>query len=388
MLKTLSDFDFKNKKVLVRCDFNVSFDEKGKILDDFRIKKTLPTIDYLLKNQAKVILISHLGRPKGRDLKFSLKAIASELEKLLKKKIKFLEDCLGEKVEKEIEKMKEGEIILLENLRFYKQEEENNLNFAENLAKLADIYLNEAFSVCHRNHASVVSIPKFLPSGMGFLLKKEIEALEKVLKEPLRPLVVIIGGAKIETKIKVIEKFLEKADHLLLGGEIANSILRVKGISIGKPWPEEKVVKKIEKLNLTNPKLHLPVDVIASPDKIGKVYIRQAAPGEVRKKELILDIGPETINIFSKIIKEAKMIFWNGPLGLFEENLFERGTREICQEICQNQSAFKIAGGGETIFAIKKYNFLEKFDHLSTGGGAMLDFLSGEELPGLKALSR
>lgn len=390
-MKTLKDFDFKNKRVLVRCDFNVSLDEKGKILDDFRIRKTLPTIKYLIKKGGKVILISHLGRPEGRFVKeLSLKPVAQRLEELLKQKISFLPDCRGEKVEKEIEKMKSGEVILLENLRFYKEDEENDRNFAKALSKLGDIFVNEAFSVCHREHASVVGIPKYLPSGAGLLLAKEIKILSQVLKKPWSPLVVVIGGAKVSHKIKVVKKFLEKADQVLLGGKIANTILATKGILLNQPLPEPEVIKEIEKIDLTSPKLHLPVDMIISladlKTGLKEGYFRQGGPGQVKRDENAYDIGPETIKVFSRIIKEGKMIFWSGPLGMFEEEKFERGTKEISQAIARNYPAFKIAGGGDTLLALNKFGLTEKFDHLSLGGGAMLQFLAEETLPGIEVL--
>ena len=239
------------------------------------------------------------------------------------------QDCVGKEIEKKTEEMKKGEVLLLETLRFHKGEEDNDPEFAKELAKLGDIYINEAFSVCHRKHASIVGVPKYLPSGIGFLLEKEIKVLSQVLKKPKRPLVAVIGGVKIESKIKVIKQFLEKTDHLLIGGKIANTILVIKGICVGRPWPPEEVVKAIENLELTSTKLHLPIDTIVSPDKTGEIYVRESAPARARKDELILDIGPETINIFSTIIKEARMIVWSGPIGFFEQPLFEKGTKKI-----------------------------------------------------------
>ena len=311
MMKTLKDFNVKNKRVLVRCDFNIPLDEKENIADDFRIKQTIPTIEYLLKNEAKVILMSHLANNK------SLFVIEERLEKYLGSE----------------------EFTLLENLRFNKGEKENDDNFAKELAQLGDIYINDAFGVCNRKHASVVGVPKYLPSGAGFLLEKEIEVLSKVLKKPERPLVAIIGGNKIESKAKVIEQFLEKADYVLIGGRIAEQIK--------------------DKSN----KLYIPVD-----SKNG------------------FDIGPKTIKIFSEIIKKARTILWAGPLGKFEDSVYEQGTKKVAKLIVKNNQAFKIAGGGDTIFALTKFGLRDKFDHISTGGGAMLQFLSGEELPGLKAL--
>jgi len=391
-MKTLKDFKVKNKRVLVRCDFNVPLDEKGNIEDDFRIKQSIPTIEYLVKNRAKVILISHLGRlekvkREGLEVKsYSLRPVALRLEKLLGRRIEFLEDCIEERIEKRTKEMKQGEILLLENLRFYKGEKENDSKFAKELAKLGDIYINNAFGVCHRAHASIAGLPKYLPSGGGFLLEKEVKVLSSVLENPWRPLVAIIGGVKLESKAKLLKELLEKADHLLIGGKIANTVLIVKGIIVARPWPSEKVVEEIKKLNLTSTKLHLPLDAMASPDRTGKIYIRQSAPAKVRKDEELLDIGPETIKIFSEIIKEAKMIVWAGPLGYFEQPPFDKGSREIAEAIARNHKAYKIVGGGDTLFALSKFGLRDKFDHISTGGGAMLSFLSGEELPGLKAL--
>jgi len=392
-MKNIKDFNFKNKNVLVRCDFNVPLSENGEVVEDFRIKATLPTIDYLIKKGAKVILISHLGDPKEAKnkeemiKKFSLKPVAERLEKLLKIKIKFLPDCLGPAVEKEVNQLKEGEVVLLENLRFYDEEKKNDENFVKNLAKMADVYINDAFSVCHRPHASVVGLPKYLPSAAGFLLEKEVKILTKVLEKPWRPLIVIIGGAKVATKIAVIEQFLKNADHLLMGGDTANSILVGKGICLGNLFFDNKeVVERIEKIDLTLPKIHLPIDGVIALASRKENYFRKGAIGSVKKEEKVFDIGPETIKIFSKIIKEGKMIFWSGPLGMFEEKEFENGTKEIAQVITRNHLAFKIVGGGDTILAVNKFGLLDKFDHVSTGGGAMLEFLSGKSLPGLVAL--
>ena len=394
-MKTLKDFNFKGKRVLVRCDFNVPLDDKGNILDDFRIRETIPTIEYLIKKGAKIILISHLERPGGRVVEsLRLTPVQNKLMEYLDLSITKAADCIGKEVEDWISQMQPGEILLLENLRFHNGEEANEENFAKELAKLADIYINDAFGACHRNHASIVLLPKYLPSGAGLLLEKEIKVLSKILKRPWRPLVAIIGGIKISTKIKVIEKFLEKADHLILGGQIANSILEGKGLHSPTAFLPEglapELIKKIEEINLTNPKLHLPVDgVISLADlKAGlqENYLRKGAIGQVRKEEMVYDIGPETIKFFSQIIKEAKMILWSGPLGMYEEKKFEVGTKEIAENIIRNYSAFKIAGGGDTVSAIAKFGLIDKFDHISTGGGAMLEFLAGKKLPGIEAL--
>jgi phosphoglycerate kinase len=386
-MKSLADFNFKDKKVIVRCDFNVSIRD-GKVFDDFRIKEVIPTINHLVENEAKVILISHLGQPKERDSKYSLKPIGLKLKELLDKDVKFLDDCQGRKIEKEIKKMENGQIVLLENLRFYPGEKQNDLKFAQTLAKLGDIYISEAFSVSHRNHASIATLPKLMPSGIGFLFGREIMALTKVKGNPAKPLVVIIGGIKISSKIKAIEKFLSKSDHLLLGGKIANIILRVKGICLGKPWPEEDVIKIIEKLKITDTKIHLPIDVVVSPNESGEVYIRETGPGSVRKEEEIFDIGPETIETFKKIIEEGKTIIWSGALGLAENEKFRQGTKSIAEAIARNHEAFKVAGGGDTTKLLNQFGLSERFSYISTGGGAMLNYLIGEKMPGIEALKQ
>ncbi len=356
-MKTIRDLDIKNKRILVRCDFNVPLNKKGEILNDFRIRAGLPTIKYLIENKATVILISHLGNPQTQSPLFerkvgtaswlSLKPIAKKLERFLKQKVKFLPDCIGKEIKKEIKKMKSSEVILLENLRFHEGEKENNEQFVRQLASLSDIYINNAFGVCHRKHASVIGIPKILPSGAGFLLEKEINILSRSLEEPERPLTAVIGGAKIETKTKAIDAFLKKADYLLIGGKIAYDP-KLQCASAKRSHIE---------------KLLLPEDNIKN-----------------------FDIGPKAIKEFVKIIKKSRTIIWNGPIGMFEDKRFEKGTKKIAKAIAENKIAFKVAGGGETIEAIYKYGLEKKFNHISTGGGAMLAFLSGEKLPGIEAL--
>jgi len=387
-MKTLKDFNFKNKRVLVRCDFNVQLNEKGRIAEDFRIKETLPTIEYLIKKGAKTILMSHLGKPEGKIVnELRLNPIAKRLSELLNRPVKKLDDCVGKEVKKEVERIQTGEIILLENIQFNAGENKNDSNFAKILASYADIFIMEAFGQSHRNYASIAGIPKYLPAAAGFLLEKEIKILSKVMQNPWRPLVVIIGGVKINTKIGVISQFLKKADHLLLGGEVANAILIGKGFSLGRSLlDDEEIARKVKKIDITNLKIHLPVDGIISLRERQKDYSREGAIGTIKKEEKIFDIGPETIKIFSEIIKEAKMILWSGPLGLSEEKKFEKGTKETAESIVKNKSAFKIIGGGDTIAAVDKFGLLQEFDHVSTGGGAMLEFLSGEKLPGIEAL--
>ena len=350
-MKTVRDFNVKGKKVLVRCDFNVPLNEKKEILDDFRIRKTIPTIEYLIKNGAKIILISHLGRPVSNESQiseYSLRPVVLKLEQLLNQGVEFLDDCVGEKVESKVEEIKPGGIVLLENLRFHKEEKENNFKFAKSLAELGDIFINDAFGVSHRVHASIVGIPKFLPSGIGFLFEKEIKSLDKIIKNPEKPLIAIIGGKKVETKAGVINKISEIADFILIGHLIQKEI-------------SEKKITIIHSLKILKP--------IDNSNKDNNSF----------------DIGPKTINLFKEKIKGAKTIFWSGPLGKIEEKNFQTGSREIAKAIIES-GAFSVVGGGETVEFLNEIKMTEKFNHVSTGGGAMLQYLAGEELPGLKAL--
>jgi 3-phosphoglycerate kinase len=347
-MKRIIDFNFSGKRVLVRCDFNVPL-KKGKILDDFRIRKTLPTIEFLTKKKAKVILISHLGDPNGKVIEeLRLDPIAKRLRKLLKKKVLKLNECLGDEVKKATSSLKEGEILILENVRFYPQEEENDLSFAKEISELGEIFINEAFSVSHRAHASIVGIPKFLPSGIGLLFEKEISFLENFLKEYKRPLVTLIGGKKIKDKAPLVEKFLEIGDKILINHLIAKEIKEGK---VKVKFPE---------------KILSPIDGV---DKKGEHF----------------DIGPKTIKIFSEEIMKAKTIVWNGPFGKIEEKKYQRGTREIAKSILKSK-AISLIGGGETIEFTNKLRITEKFSFASTGGGAFLNFLAGKRLPGLEVL--
>lgn len=398
-LKTLDKINPKKlqgKRVLVRVDFNVAM-EKKKITEDFRIKAALPTIQYLKKQKAKIILISHLGEPKSfKSLKgeiindpqskeFSLEPIAKYLAKITKRKIKFVSDCIGSKAEKEIAGMKAGEILVLENLRFYKEETGNGDDFARELAKNADYYVNDAFAVCHRNHASVVAITKYLPSCAGFLLAREVDVLEKAYTHPKKPLTIVMGGGKISTKLNLILRFFDKADHILIGGALANTLLQAKGYAIGKSKSDGEAADQLSSLDLTSIKLHLPIDVVVAKEISEKAETKIKGAGNVADDELILDLGPDTIRLFNSIIQESKMVIWNGPLGLFEIKKFAKGTDEFSKNLVKAK-AFTVIGGGDTISAVDKLKFLDKFDFVSTGGGAMLDFLSDAELPGVEAL--
>lgn len=380
-MKTLSEGDFKNKTVLVRCDFNVAVDANGGITDDFRIVKAIPTIKFLAKKGAIVVLMSHMekdGKPTG------LINVLRRLEKLLLKRVKFISDCIGDDAANEVRSMKPGQIALLENLRFHEEEKAGNDDFARRLASLGDCYVDEAFSCCHRTHASITGIPKYLPSYAGILLMEEIGNLSKILKNPSHPFVVIIGGAKVETKSKVIANIAKAADHVLVGSKIGEKILTQKHQLMGR-YPEKEDIS-IDFIELTSPKIHLPIDGVLALKDASEGYLRTAAIGMMRSEEEIYDIGPETINFFTDIIKEAKTIFFNGPVGLNEKQQFAMGTRSVIEAISRAHSAYRVAGGGETLEAIHKYKADKAFDFLSTGGGAMLGYLAGDVLPGIAAL--
>jgi len=360
-MKTLKDFNVENKRVLVRCDFNVPVDDRGNILDDFRIEQALPTIKYLIENNAKIILMSHLDPDSTgiADKKYNLDGIKKSLEKFLDMNIIKSPDCAGEDVEKLSQNLKGGQILLLENLRFHKEETEGNLEFAKQLSELGDIYINDAFSVCHRNHASISGVPKYLPSGVGFLLEKEIENLDKVLGKFLqaeKPMVAIVGGTKVETKSKFINRISKIADFVIISGLIKKEIIE-KNIEFEFP---EKII---------GPKDNL--DALDIDEKTTKMF----------QEKILSPYGrsPEG--------GHAKTVLWNGPFGKFEEEKYAKGTLAIAEAIIESK-AFSVIGGGETVEFVTKHGLAEKFSHVSTGGGAMMAYLSGEELPGLTALGK
>jgi phosphoglycerate kinase len=375
------------KKVLVRNDFNITIDKDGKILDDYRIRASLPTIKYLLGQKAKIILSSHFARPEGKVIEeMRLGPVQKRLSELLGMDIKLAPDCVGPEVENLADQLKEGEILLLENLRFHSEEEANDDEFAKKLAALAGVYINDAFGASHRAHASIVGITKYLPSYAGLLLQKEFEVLSRALSSPERPLTVVIGGAKISTKMKLIEEYLKQADHIILGGALANTVLHAQGIAVGKSLIEEEAIPKLKKLKLTDVKLHIPVDVVTSTDKTGQAEIKINPVGRTEEGELILDIGPETEKVFDSVIRTSKMVIWNGPMGLFEVEKFCHGTEAMARSISDCSTCFSIIGGGETTCFVEKYGLIDKFSHVSTGGGAMLEFLAGDKLPGIEVL--
>jgi phosphoglycerate kinase len=380
----------KNKRVLMRVDFNVDIDETGKIIDDFRIQRTLPTIKCLQEDGAKkIVLISHLGQPEKEDFwteKFSLKPVAEYLEILLKQKVYFIQDFIKQR--EKIENIEEGSIILLENIRFYLEEEKNDKDFARTLSQLGDLYINEAFSVSHREAASLCAITEFLPSYPGLLFQEEIAHLNLIKNKPQLPLVVILGGAKAQDKLPLIDNFITKASQILVGGVIANTILKSWHLEIGQSLYEKNVLEKAQALDTSKNNLILPGDfAILTKQQIKKIRDFD----QIQSNDIILDIGLGTAKTFAKFIKQARTIFWNGPLGKIEDQRFQEGTKLILEAILSNTKAQSLIGGGDTLMSIKllkpKYKIQNtKYKFFSTGGGAMMNYLAGQSMPGLKAL--
>lgn len=388
-LKSVKETDIKNKSVFLRVALDVPFLKKNgfiEVSDDTRIKASLPTIKYLLKNNCKIILASYLKRPGGKVVEeYRLDPVARRLSELLEQKVKKLNDCVGQEIKTEIKKMKARDIILLENTRFHKEEDENNEKFAKELSSYADIFIEDAFAQSHRKCASVVAICKFLPSYAGFLLEKEVNTLSRVTGNPKRPLVALIGGAKISTKMILIKEMLKRVDYLLLGGALANTILKAQGIQVGKSLVEPDMIKFAESLALTDTKLKIPIDIISANEISEKAKTQQRAVANVGLDQIILDIGQDTVDLFCKVINIAKTVIWNGPVGYFEIDKFASGTRRLAECIA-NTDCESIVGGGETIETIKNAGLENKFSFISTGGGAMLEFLEGKMLPGIKPL--
>ncbi len=385
--------NYKGKIVLIRCDYNVPM-EKGKITDDTRIVKSLDTIKYISERGASIVLMSHLGKPKGKkSRKLSLFPVKKHLEKLLGKKVKFIEDITDESSINQVKKEKAGTITLLENLRFYPGEESDDEGFAKVLAHYGDIYVNEAFSVSHRKHASVHAIGKFFDLKLaGFLLEKEIKYLQKYIDDPKRPFAAVIGGAKISSKIGVLMNLIEKVDILLVGGGMAFTFLKAQGIEIGKSIREEdKIPTAIDIMKYAGKSegmFLLPEDAVIADDIDEPVKIEKVAINKIPKDMLGLDIGPKTINKFESALMGAKTILWNGPMGVFEREEFSVGTRKIAEAIAKEtaKGAVSILGGGDTISAVNHFSMYDKFTHVSTGGGASLDFMAGKEMPGIEIL--
>ncbi|MCK5812056.1 MAG: triose-phosphate isomerase [Clostridiales bacterium] len=388
--KTIEDIDLSNKKVIVRVDFNVPLNNDGKITDDKRIKGALPTIKYLLENQCKVILVSHLGRPKdGFEAKFSLQPVAKRLSKLLDQSVIMASDVIGEDAVKKAISLKEGEILLLENVRFHKEEKKNDKAFAKKLANMADIFVNDAFGTSHRAHASTAGIADYLPAVCGFLIKKEIEIMGKALKKPIRPFVAILGGAKVSDKIGVIENLLDKVDSLIIGGGMAYTFLKAKGYKIGASLCEEDKIKLAKELmakaEAKNVEIMLPIGSIVAKEFKNDTDYKYVPSDAMPDGWMGVDIGSLTIEKFSNEIRKAKTIIWNGPMGVFEFPNFAKGTSEIAKAVSQ-ADAISIIGGGDSAAAIELLGYADKVTHISTGGGAALEFLEGKTLPGIECL--
>lgn len=391
--KTIRDIpegELQGKRVLVRVDFNVPLDENRNITDDTRIVESLPTIKFLLERGARVILVSHLGRPKGKPSdEFRMDPIARRLEELLGWRVYKVNECVGENVRKAVAQLKSGEVLLLENVRFYPEEEANDENFARALAELADVYVNDAFGAAHRAHASTAGVARFLPAYAGFLMEKELEALGEKLNNPVRPFLAILGGAKVSSKIGVLQKLLEKVDVLLIGGGMAYTFIKAMGYEIGKSLLEEGMIEEARKILETakakGVRLELPEDFIVAPEGEEGVETRVVDWDKIPRDMGGYDIGPKTIEKFGKYIQGAKTVFWNGPLGLFEVDVFARGTTEIARKVAES-GAIVVVGGGDTVAAIKKAGVESKITHISTGGGASLEFVEGRPLPGVEVL--
>lgn len=385
--KTVRDVDFTNKRALVRVDFNVPIKD-GQVTDDTRITAALPTIKYLIDHQAKVILMSHLGRPKGGpDPKYSLAPTATRLSQLLDRPVTMAPECIGAEVEKMVNALKPRDVLLLENVRFHPEEEKNDGAFADQLAKLGDVYVNDAFGSAHRAHASTEAVAHRLPAVAGFLMEAEIDYLGRALEKPDRPFVAILGGAKISDKIGVIENLLTKVDQLLIGGGMANTFLKAKGLEVADSLIEETAIETAKDLiKRGNAKLKLPIDAVIADKFEADAQSKIVGVDQVPAGWRILDIGPRTVSMYNEIIAAAKMIVWNGPMGVFEFPRFAAGTNAVARAIAAS-SATSIVGGGDSAAAVQNSGVADKITHISTGGGASLEFLEGKALPGVAALN-
>ena len=388
--KSIQDIDVDGKKVLVRVDFNVPLDENGTITDDRRIREALPTIRYLREHNAKVILMSHLGRPKGKfNMKYSLKPVAERLSEKLGAEVRLAGDVIGDAVQAMAESLKEGEVMLLENVRFYEEEEKNDKEFSRKLAALGDIYINDAFGTAHRAHATTAGVAEYLPSAAGFLIKKELEIMGKALTAPERPFVAILGGAKVSDKIGVIENLMDKVDTLLIGGGMAYTFFGAMGYEIGKSIFEadkaELAGELLKKAETKGVKLLLPVDTVVASEFSNDAPKKTVPAAMIPKDMMGMDIGEDTRKIFSEIVKNARTVLWNGPMGVFEMPNFAKGTFELAKAMAECTGT-TIIGGGDSAAAVEQLGFADKMTHISTGGGASLEFIEGKVLPGIAAI--
>ncbi|NHN25557.1 phosphoglycerate kinase [Flavobacterium jejuense] len=393
-MKTLNDFNFNNQRAIIRVDFNVPLDEHFNVTDTTRIEAAKPTIDKIISDGGSVVLMSHLGRPKGFENNYSLEHIVGSVEKILDYKVKFVKDCIGSDVEQAIKELQTGEVLLLENLRFYSEEEKGDLSFAEKLSKFGDIYVNDAFGTAHRAHASTTIIAQFFPNKkcFGLLLAKEIESINKVLSDSEKPVTAILGGSKVSSKITVIENILDKVNHMIIGGGMTFTFVKALGGKIGDSICEDdKLDLAIEILKQAKEKgvqIHLPIDVVAADSfsndaKTQIVDVKQIPDGWQG-----LDAGPKSLAIFDRILKDSKTILWNGPLGVFEMETFSKGTIALGESIAEatKSGAFSLVGGGDSVAAVKQFGLEPKMSYVSTGGGAMLEMLEGRVLPGIAAI--
>ena len=396
-MKTIDQFDFENHKALVRVDFNVPLDKDFNITDDKRMRAALPTINKIINDGGSVILMSHLGRPKnGPTDEFSLKHILGDLSRMLDLRVKFADDCTGEDAVKKAGNLYPGEVLLLENLRFYKEEEKGDVAFAEKLSKLGDVYVNDAFGTAHRAHASTSIIAQFFPTAkyFGYLMASEVKNADKVLNHPERPFTAIMGGAKVSDKILLIEKLLDKVDNLIIGGGMAYTFSRAQGGEIGTSLLEadkqDLALELIQKAKEKGVQLILPVDTIVADKFDNNAEKKEVVSGKIPADWMGLDIGSKTIELFSDVLKNSKTILWNGPMGVFEMENFEVGTRAVAEAVVaatENNGAFSLIGGGDSAAAIAKFGMEDNVSYVSTGGGALLEYMEGKELPGVKAIN-
>lgn len=393
-MKTLNDFNFDNKRALIRVDFNVPLNDKFEVTDTTRIVSAKPTIIKVLEDGGSCVLMSHLGRPKGKQDEFSLRHIADTVEDIIGVEVKFVDDCVGEKAEAAANNLKPGEVLLLENLRFYEEEKQGDRDFAEKLSRLGDIYVNDAFGTAHRAHASTTIVAQFFPDHkcFGKLLFKEIESIKKVMETGEKPVLAILGGAKVSSKITIIENILDKVDHLIIGGGMSFTFIKAQGGKIGNSICEDDkmdlALEILKQAKAKNVKVHIPVDVVAADAFSNDANTQICDINNIPDGWEGLDAGPKSIELFDKIVNESKTILWNGPLGVFEMENFAKGTIELGNSIAEatKNGAFSLVGGGDSVAAVKQFGFQDKVSYVSTGGGAMLESLEGKTLPGIAAI--
>ena len=393
-MNTINNFDFQGKKALIRVDFNVPLNEKFEVTDPTRIQAAKPTIDKVLEDGGAAILMSHLGRPNGKEDQYSLKHIISEVENVLGKPVKFVSDCIGSEVEEAVASLEAGEILVLENLRFYKEEKSGDESFAESLSKLGDIYVNDAFGTAHRAHASTTIVAKYFGNNkcFGALLAKEIESIKKVLGDSERPVTAILGGSKVSSKITIIENILDKVDHLIIGGGMSFTFVKAQGGKIGNSICEddkqELALRILEQAKAKGVQVHLPTDTLAADDFSAEANTQVCAINNIPDGWEGLDAGPDSQKQFAEVILKSKTVLWNGPVGVFEIEKFAQGTIAIGNAIAEatKQGCFSLVGGGDSVAAVKQFGFADKVSYVSTGGGAMLESLEGKDLPGIKAI--